>query len=84
MGFGCLVSRFDAARPLSSLIAGAGGVIVRVTGDGTRAYRLAALGITPGAAVRVLQTSPGFVFLCDQTEIAVERSVARAILVDLT
>jgi hypothetical protein len=29
----------------------------------------------------MLQTLPGVVFLCDQTELAVERSVADAILV---
>jgi Fe2+ transport system protein FeoA len=39
------------------------------------------MGVTPGASVTVLQTFPGFVFLCDLTELAVERSVADAILV---
>jgi Fe2+ transport system protein FeoA len=48
-----------------------------------RAERLAALGVTPGAAIRVLQTFPGIVFECDQTEMAVERAVARSILIDL-
>lgn len=48
-----------------------------------RADRLAALGVTPGAAVRVLQTFPGVVFMCDQTEVAVEPAVAGAILVEL-
>jgi hypothetical protein len=32
----------------------------------------------------VLQTFPGFIFECDQSELAVERSVAAAILVDPT
>ena len=41
--------------------------------------RLVALGITPGASVTVLQVFPGIVFLCDQTELAVERNVASAI-----
>jgi DtxR family Mn-dependent transcriptional regulator len=78
------VSRFDAARPLSSLEAGAAGVVARVIRDSAaRAERLTALGVTPGARIRVLQTFPGIVFLCDETEIAVERTVARAILVDL-
>jgi hypothetical protein len=31
--------------------------------------------------VTVLQTFPGIVFLCDQTELAVERGVAEAVLV---
>ncbi len=78
------MSRFDAARPLSSLDPGASGVVARVLRDSAaRAERLAALGVTPGARIRVLQTFPGIVFLCDETEIAVERTVARAILVDL-
>lgn len=84
MGLRSSVSRFDAARPLSSLEAGAAGVVARVLrGSAGRAERLAALGVTPGARIRVLQTFPGIVFLCDETEIAVERTVARAILVDL-
>jgi Fe2+ transport system protein FeoA len=48
-----------------------------------RAERLAAMGVTPGATVTVLQTFPGVVFECDQTELAVERLVARSILVEL-
>ena len=47
-----------------------------------RADRLKALGVTPGARVRLLQRFPGFVFECDQTELAVEPSVARAIVVE--
>lgn len=48
-----------------------------------RADRLVALGVTPGAPVRVLQTFPGFVFMCDQTELAIEPAVAGAILIEL-
>ena len=51
--------------------------------DGQRAERLLSLGVTPGAHVTMLQTFPGVVFLCDQTELAVERGVAGAILVRL-
>jgi Fe2+ transport system protein FeoA len=55
-----------------------------VTRDLTsRSERLAALGVTPGAQVTVLQTFPGIVFACDQTELAIERLVARAIWVEL-
>lgn len=69
-------------RPLSALQPGTTGRVVRVTRDLMgRAERLAALGVSPGAAVRVLQTFPGIVFECDQTELAVERAVARSILV---
>lgn len=67
-------------RPLSSLSAGIRGRIVVVARDLTgRAERLAALGVSPGASVHVLQTFPGIVFECDQTEVAVERSVAASI-----
>ena len=41
--------------------------------------RLVALGVTPGVSVTVLQIFPGIVFLCDQTELVVERGVAAAI-----
>jgi Fe2+ transport system protein FeoA len=55
-----------------------------VTRDLTlRAERLGALGVTPGAQIAVLQTFPGIVFECDQTELAIERLVARAIWVEL-
>lgn len=68
---------------LAQLAPGARGRVARITRDLTRrAERLAALGVTPGASIRVLQTFPGIVFECDQTEMAVEREVARAILVD--
>ena len=62
--------------------AGAKGTIVgvRAVGD-ARVERLLALGVTPGAAVVVLQTSPAIVFLCDQTELAVEIAVAESIIV---
>jgi len=77
-----LVSPSDGARPLATLPAGASGTIRRVASHhGDWLDRLRALGVTPGAAVVVLQTLPGIVFLCDQTELAVERTVAEAILV---
>lgn len=71
-------------HPLSALRPGARGRIVRVTRDLTgRTERLAALGVSAGATVRLLQTFPGIVFECDQTELAVERMVARSIFVEL-
>lgn len=74
----------SSMQPLSALPPGTRGTIVRVTRDLTsRAERLAALGVTPGARVNVLQTFPGIVFECDQTELAIERLVARAIWVEL-
>jgi Fe2+ transport system protein FeoA len=69
--------------PLAHLKPGARGHVARINRDLTgRAERLAALGITAGAAITVLQTFPGIVFDCDQTEVAVERAVAQAILID--
>jgi Fe2+ transport system protein FeoA len=74
----------SSLQPLSALPPGTRGTIIRVTRDLTsRAERLAALGVTPGAEVCVLQTFPGIVFECDQTELAIERLVARAIWVEL-
>lgn len=71
-------------HPLSALPPGSRGTIVRLTRDLTaRAERLGALGVTPGARVIVLQTFPGIVFECDQTELAIERLVARAIWIEL-
>lgn len=80
------MSRSDriGVHPLSTLRPGTRGRISRVIRDLTgRTERLAALGVTRGATVRVLQIFPGIVFECDQTELAVERAVARSILVDL-
>ena len=79
------VSRFESARRLSLLDPGTVGRVAKVLRDNPgRAERLAALGVTPGAYIRVLQTFPGVIFECDLTHIAVEPSVAAAILVDTT
>jgi Fe2+ transport system protein FeoA len=79
------VLRFDQPRRLSALSAGACGHVMRVSRDiPDRAERLGALGVTPGASIRVLQTFPSVVFLCDQTELAVEPAVAQSILVEIT
>jgi DtxR family Mn-dependent transcriptional regulator len=77
-----VVSGSKSVRPLSSLCEGTHGRIVEVRSENSgRADRLLALGVTPGALVTVMQTFPGVVFLCDQTELAVERDVAAAILI---
>ena len=78
------MSPSDSPQRLSSLPAGARGRVVRVERfNSDRADRLTALGVTPGSPITVLQRFPGVVFLCDQTELAVEPAVADAILVDL-
>lgn len=85
MALGSSILRFEETRPLSSLAPGDQGVVARVLADHLeRADRLAALGVTPGARIRVLQTFPGIVFQCDETELAVERGVGRSILVDVS
>jgi Fe2+ transport system protein FeoA len=69
---------------LSALARGERGRVTRVlTHDGLCAHRLAAFGLTPGAALEVLQTFPGIIFRCDETEFAIEPSVARSILVEV-
>jgi DtxR family transcriptional regulator, Mn-dependent transcriptional regulator len=69
---------------LADLRSGIRGRVAHVVRDLTgRSERLAALGVTPGAAIRVLQTFPGIVFECDQTELTVERTVARSIFIDI-
>jgi Fe2+ transport system protein FeoA len=70
---------------LTALTVGARGWVHRVlTTDQACVDRLTALGVTPGAAVVVLQTFPAFVFSCDQTEVAVEPDVAHTVLIELT
>ena len=68
--------------PLSSLAVGEHALVSGVSEpEAARVERLLALGITAGAVVTMLQTFPGVVFFCDQTELAVERAVADSILV---
>ena len=77
-----LISGSEVGRPLSSLLPGEHGVVQRVASHhGDRVDRLVALGVTPGAPITVLQTFPGIVFMCDQTELAVERAVADYIFI---
>ncbi len=51
------------------------------TTEHARMLKLSSLGITPGNRLRLLQKWPSCVFLCDETEIAVEGEVARNIYV---
>ncbi|MDO8835884.1 MAG: FeoA family protein [Vicinamibacterales bacterium] len=78
------MSRTDRTHRLSALRVGDHGRVVRVARENAdRADRLGALGVTAGAPITVLQTFPSVVFQCDQTELAVERDVARSILVEV-
>jgi len=77
-----LVAFTSRPVPLSSLGVGEHAVVCGASdAAGGRLERLLALDITPGATVTMLQRFPGVVFLCDQTELAVERGVADAISV---
>ena len=68
---------------LASMRAGSQGRVLGVVRDLTgRTERLATLGVTPGAEVRVLQTFPVIVLECDQTEIAIEKAMARIIWIE--
>ena len=80
-----LLSHSDPVQPLSALVEGDRGIVHHVvaTRRGDRLDQLLALGVTPGAAIVVLQTMPGIIVWCDQTELAIERAVAEAILVAL-
>lgn len=49
------------------------------TREHARLLRLSALGVTPGVAVKLLQKWPSYVIQCDETEIAIEEDIARAI-----
>jgi DtxR family Mn-dependent transcriptional regulator len=51
------------------------------TREHARLTKLSALGITPGAVLKLLQKWPTYVFQCDETEIAIEGKVARNIYV---
>src|SRR5262249_17987866 len=75
--------RADRVTTLAALPVGARGVVVEVdASNAERSDRLLSLGVTPGARVSVLQTFPGVVFQCDQTELAAECSVARSVIVE--
>jgi Fe2+ transport system protein FeoA len=70
-------------RSLADLSPGDRAVVVAVDHhEALRAERLLALGVTPGAIITILQTFPGIVLLCDQTELAIERAVASSVLVN--
>ena len=72
----------ERAIPLTEMAEGEVGVVVNVRASSEgRADRLLAMGVTPGARITMLQRFPGIVFRCDQTELAVERTVADAIFV---
>lgn len=78
------ITSFIHGLRLSVLTSGQRARVVRVLAhDDASVQRLTAFGITPGTAVTVLQTFPGLIFQCDETEFAIEPDVARSIIVEV-
>ena len=46
-----------------------------------RLHKLISFGLTPGVSIKIHQKSPSFVISCEQTELALEKDVARDIYV---
>jgi Fe2+ transport system protein FeoA len=70
--------------PLSILPSGASGRIALVTPDVSgRVERLAAMGVSAGAGVLLLQTCPGIVLQCNQQRVALDRRAAAGIVVEV-
>jgi Fe2+ transport system protein FeoA len=68
-------------RTLVACRAGDRVVVGSVEGDPARINRLAALGILPGAELRVQQTRPVVIVESDETVLALEREIAAVVLV---
>jgi DtxR family transcriptional regulator, Mn-dependent transcriptional regulator len=56
-----------------------GRIAYMTTREHARLMKLSALGISPGIKLKLLQKWPSFVVQCDETEIALDRDVARNI-----
>jgi DtxR family Mn-dependent transcriptional regulator len=68
--------------PSTQLSIGEQGRVAYVgSGNPTLSHQLASLGVSPGVAVRLHQRYPSFVLKCEETEIAVEESIAANIYV---
>jgi Fe2+ transport system protein FeoA len=68
-------------RTLATCRSGDRVVIGSVEGDPARVNRLAAVGILPGAELRVQQTRPVVIVESDETVLALEREIAAAVVV---
>jgi len=68
--------------PSDQLRVGESGRIAYIsTREHARLLKLASLGLSPGVTIKLLQKWPSYVIECDETEIAVERDIARRIYV---
>jgi DtxR family Mn-dependent transcriptional regulator len=83
----CLENRDIAGRvvaPLANLEPGASGRIAYIhTSQRPTLDRLIAMGALPGTDIRVIQTTPSYVFQVGQTQVAVDRQIAEHIYVRL-
>ncbi|NMC60370.1 MAG: metal-dependent transcriptional regulator [Candidatus Methanofastidiosa archaeon] len=61
-----------------------GKIMYLVTKSHPRLQRLSTLGLSPGSKIRILQTFPTFVVQIDETQIALEKSIAKDIFVRKT
>jgi Fe2+ transport system protein FeoA len=68
-------------RRLVACRAGDRVVVGSVEGEPARINRLAALGILPGAELRVQQTRPVVIVESDETVLALEREIAAVVVV---
>jgi Fe2+ transport system protein FeoA len=69
------------ARTLVTCRAGDRVVVGSIDSDPARINRLAALGILPGAELRVQQTRPVVIVESDETVLALERDIAATVVV---
>ncbi|MEN6378686.1 MAG: iron dependent repressor, metal binding and dimerization domain protein [Methanofastidiosum sp.] len=63
---------------------GEGNIMYLVTKSHPRLQRLSTLGLSPGSKIKISQTFPTFVVQVDETQIALEKSIAKDIFVRKT
>lgn len=72
----------NGARPVTALHVGAHAEITEiVSNEARRLNHLGTLGLVPGSTLRLLQRDPAYVVAVDETEVALDESVAREIMV---
>ncbi|MBU5292868.1 ferrous iron transport protein A [Anaerosalibacter bizertensis] len=68
---------------LANLEKGFEGTIVEIKTDRDDIIRkLMAMGVFPGSSVKVIQTFPSYVFQVGYTQVAVDKEIARTIVVE--
>lgn len=69
---------------LTELKQGQKGIVAELnTNDENILKKLMSMGILPGMPLRVIQTFPSYVFQVGYTQVAVDKTIASAILVNL-